>query len=95
MNDFHNPDSIPQSKVPSGWRMRYAHEAGTPASTRCRKWSDAIQMFDYDDTFTGEGDFTYIVPANASDAGNDDHKAMHTRQTASDPLTERNENTSH
>lgn len=68
LRPYHNPENVDESKVPGGWRFRYADEAGLAVShsTRCDAWG-------YDGRthgrFSHEGDYagnchymTYIVP---------------------------------
>ena len=58
---YHNPEGVDESKVPGGWRFRYADELGLPPE-RCR-------LFGFDGKFSrcecagGQIEFfTYIVP---------------------------------
>lgn len=64
LHPYHNPDRVDDSKVPRGWRFRYADEAGTRARGKCRAWLFWRGGFDSEDD-DWHGDLinrTYIVP---------------------------------
>lgn len=60
---YHNPEGVDESKVPDGWRLLYAEEAGRPQPSPCR-----LFLFgDFNNSFDARGDvrgFTYIVPVS-------------------------------
>lgn len=66
LRPYHNPEGVDESKVPDGWRFRYADDAGTYARSDCRAWLG----FDEDPWGSGgyDGnslDLTYIVPVSS------------------------------
>lgn len=63
LRPYHNPEGVDESKVPDGWRFRYADEAGTIVNTRCRMWCH-IHGFPSNCSYcSGAFDsITYIVP---------------------------------
>ena len=70
LRPYHNPEGIDESKVPAGWRFRYADEANQRAQGPC-KWIGRIYGSHYsgvwfDSSTAGTNKyFTYIVPVDA------------------------------
>jgi hypothetical protein len=63
LRPYHNPDNVDESKVPAGWRFRYADEAGTRANGPCVLWVSALARFGVLKIHFGRQlQFTYIVP---------------------------------
>jgi hypothetical protein len=64
LRPYHNPQNVDESKVPAGWRFRYADEAGTPATTPCTPWltNRFCWLTDFNGTLFRH---TYIVPVDA------------------------------
>lgn len=58
LRPYHNPEGIDESKVPPGWRFRYADEMMTPTEAAMFKLSVGWRA-------SGHGicaSYTYIVP---------------------------------
>lgn len=65
LRPYHNPENVDESKVPAGWRFRYADEAGTMATGLCRGWAFWRHSFTEADGYNGDNlILTYIVPVN-------------------------------
>jgi hypothetical protein len=69
LRPYHNPEGIDESKVPAGWRFRYADEADRPAFGSC-KWTRAFDIcdpVDWEESVSGGTlpNLTYIVPVDA------------------------------
>lgn len=63
---YHNPDKVPFSAIPPGWRFLYADEVGRPQNKPCRKWFRFKKRFHFADDFIGNSAvLTYIVPVAA------------------------------
>ena len=63
LRPYHNPENVDESKVPDGWRFRYADEAGTRVNAPCRAWWTFRQRFCDNYGFIGNcPEITYIVP---------------------------------
>ena len=63
LKSYHNPENVDESKVPDGWRFRYADEIHIPIVTHtCKTWIAKSGRFsywaDYIGTWMGS---TYIV----------------------------------
>jgi hypothetical protein len=58
---YHNPKSIDESKVPDGWRFRYADEMFTRA-LKCRFWSTVDKHWKKAKLDGLDKLATYIVP---------------------------------
>lgn len=62
LRPYHNPENVDESKVPDGWRFRYADEMESRPE-RCRIASATGRHFCIGDKATGLlTQFTYIVP---------------------------------
>lgn len=63
---YHNPQNVPQHKIPRGWRLLYADEVGLPQYKPCLAWLRKLQCFPKKPNWLGIGKKkTYIVPINA------------------------------
>lgn len=63
---YHNPDKVDESKVPEGWRWRYADEIGKRAPRPCRAWGLHDAVWTRCDKWHGtHSEITYIVPVNS------------------------------
>jgi len=63
LRPYHNPENVDESKVPDGWRFRYADEL-TFRPKRCRILG-LNDRFARGDGATGQIEcFTYIVPVS-------------------------------
>ena len=65
LRPYHNPESVDESKVPAGWRMLYADEAGKFQRGPCVMWRDWLGFFKPSVAGWDTGsrtDRTYIVP---------------------------------
>jgi hypothetical protein len=61
LRPYHNPENVDESRVPKGWRFRYADEVKSVALGRCAKW----EHFDFTNWRQFMGTLphkTYIVP---------------------------------
>lgn len=38
LRPYHNPENIDESKIPDGWRFRYADEMKNMVRSQCRRW---------------------------------------------------------
>lgn len=56
---YHNPEKVDESKVPAGWRFRYAHEMDQYAITA--RWFDGNTWY-CSCTYGRDRWLTYIVP---------------------------------
>jgi hypothetical protein len=65
LRKYHNPKKIDESKVPTGWRFRYADEMSTKAQ-RCRYWGANAQRWQKARLNGLDPMATYIVPVNPS-----------------------------
>lgn len=66
LRPYHNPEAVDESKVPGGWRFRYADEAGTFAQSNCRAWLGFYEALWSSGGYDGNClDLTYIVPVNS------------------------------
>lgn len=65
---IHNPENVPQSAVPSGWRFMLKSELGKlPKGTLCRLWYQEASVFFPGTHFDGKvKTWTYIVPDESS-----------------------------
>jgi hypothetical protein len=65
LRPYHNPENIDESKVPDGWRFRYADEVLNYAKA-CRIYRPYYG--DFSTIFVNSGGmnhrYTYIVPVN-------------------------------
>lgn len=62
LRPYHNPENVDESKVPPGWRFRYADEMTKAARTACHAWTPGCG-FDWNCTYFGtHRRITYIVP---------------------------------
>ena len=63
LRPYHNPENVDESKVPYGWRFRYADEAGR-VTPRCRPWWPSLNSFkNPPPRYFGDSlAITYIVP---------------------------------
>ncbi len=64
---YHNPENVDESKVPAGWRFRYADEAGTIAPGICHPWIPWLGEFlniRGKHFFGTDSRITYIVPVH-------------------------------
>lgn len=65
LRPYHNPENVDESKVPDGWRFRYANELGYSVVSKCRLWLPRSNKFGNQETCTGlHNAWTYIVPVN-------------------------------
>ncbi len=62
LRPYHNPESVDESKVPKGWRMLYANEAGQAQLSACRMWIPSWGRFGVDKAIGQDRRITYIVP---------------------------------
>lgn len=63
---YHNPQNVPFSAVPPGWRFLYTDEAGRPQNKPCRRWTRQYSRFAAFEYFIGNVPvLTYIVPIAA------------------------------
>lgn len=63
---YHNPENAPQHRIPRGWRLLYADEAGRPQNKPCRIWLGELCEFDFCAHWRGNFmSMTYIVPLDA------------------------------
>lgn len=69
LRPYHNPEGVDESKVPDGWRFRYADEfklGGVKCSTPCKVWAFhglCYGRFRNESIYTGNSElWTYIVP---------------------------------
>lgn len=65
---YHNPENVDESRVPDGWRMRYADEAATIAPGACIAWLSTAKpprWSQLDDWPGKASSLTYIVPVDA------------------------------
>lgn len=61
---YHNPENVDESKVPPGWRFRYADEMQEHPQTKCHKWIED-GAWSCSTFYSGlERRKTYIVPVN-------------------------------
>lgn len=61
LRPYHNPENAPQHKIPRGWRLLYADEAGRLQGKPCRGWDE--HCFSRYDNWNGDCILmTYIVP---------------------------------
>jgi len=69
LRPYHNPEGIDESKVPDGWRFRYADEKLEFLEADCRCWGEYGRRkgtFSNWDFYNGTCPaFTYIVPVNS------------------------------
>jgi hypothetical protein len=64
LRKYHNPENIDESRVPDGWRFRYADEMPSFLGKKCRLW---MPHYDGWSDSKSEGTiqaWTYIVPVN-------------------------------
>lgn len=57
---YHNPQKLDESKVPVGWRLKYADEANTPLYNAM--WRSPHMGWKFTTMFGREPEVTYIVP---------------------------------
>jgi hypothetical protein len=68
LRPYHNPEGVDESKVPDGWRFRYADEYPTcvRVTTPCCAWGvdgRVAGRFSHEDDYAGNSRrLTYIVP---------------------------------
>lgn len=63
LRPYHNPDNVDESKVPQGWRFRYADEIKKEAKGPCRMWHREWGTFSSQANCYGIfRRITYIVP---------------------------------
>lgn len=64
LRPYHNPENIDESKVPDGWRFRYADELQDVAEGLCIQWHKG--HWSTWRLFMGTNPFkTYIVPVES------------------------------
>lgn len=63
LRPYHNPEGVDESKVPEGWRFRYADERLKLPRSDCRIWLPDENRFGDATNCTGRQPFwTYCVP---------------------------------
>lgn len=63
---YHNPENVPFSAIPPGWRFLYADEFRAALQKPIRIWFDGPQRFNHDAHWSQPiKSWTYIVPINA------------------------------
>ena len=61
MNEYHNPENIPESKIPQGWTFIPKDKFPLKTKQPCRSWLGAGH-FSEDDDWNGDADWiTYII----------------------------------
>ncbi len=89
----HNPENVPQSAVPPGWRFMWRHEVGAlPEGTKCRVWGRVLsgRDFTFDQEYKGNLERrTYIVPADFHLPGDPLHALPDTSVTHTAPASRR------
>ena len=63
LRPYHNPERVDESKVPPGWRFRYADEIKKPAQ-RARHFASVMRWIP-SITYGLGTEITYIVPVEA------------------------------
>lgn len=58
---WHNPENVPASKVPKGWRFLKPHEVDGRFRGKCRIWLCTVESFDSDYWNGDSSEMTYIV----------------------------------
>lgn len=63
---WRNPENVPLSQIPDGWRLMLPGDEGWPKNA-CRLWDETDVCFYEDTECDGEttDDWTYIVPSTA------------------------------
>lgn len=61
LRPYHNPDNVDESKVPPGWRFRYADEMNKTARGPCRMYSPDYGFSDETCYFGLSPNYTYTV----------------------------------
>lgn len=69
LRPYHNPENVPWSKIPPGWRLLYADELGRVQTPKIRCWGRfgriSNQFSDFGGYIGNVPQFTYIVPVAA------------------------------
>jgi len=65
LRPYHNPENVDESKVPAGWRFRYADEMVEPVSTPCRIFFNQTEVSVDQDYFGASMRISYIVPVTS------------------------------
>jgi hypothetical protein len=61
LRPYHNPEKVDESRVPAGWRFRYADEVGSVALGLCAMW-DHVEFANWRQCVGTLPHKTYIVP---------------------------------
>ena len=64
LKPYHNPKNVDESKVPKGWRFRYANEMGARVP-KSKFWSKYSEKWQKSACFGTDPMATYIVPVKA------------------------------